>query len=347
MDIPRGQSERGQLELKRESRGRSGWVRLILLALLVAVLLRVFVLEPYRIPTPSMAGTLLPGDHVLVSKVHYGPRLPITLRIPFSDWILEGVELPGWRLPGFRAVHRGDVVVFNQPRQPGPIDQRMPFVKRAVGLPGDTIRIVDKQVLVDGTLAVEPSALQYDWIVELEDERARTFEAPSLSSAPEALGRGRFRIAATVGQVEALRAAEAVAAVTLLRQPQGARGGVYPFGSGFTLDSYGPLVVPKAGATVLLNDETWAHLAPIIEDYEAHVVERQPDGSFSVDGEVQLTYTFEQDYFFVLGDNRDQSSDSRVWGFVPSNHLIGKAVFVHVSTGPEGIRWGRVGRWVR
>ncbi|MEM6785790.1 MAG: signal peptidase I [Bacteroidota bacterium] len=329
------------------SKKRGGWLRLIVLALLVAVVLRVFVLEPYRIPTPSMAGTLLPGDHVLVSKLHYGPRLPITLGVPFAEWTWDGVELPGWRWPGFSDVRRGDVIVFNQPRQPGPIDQRMPFVKRAVGLPGDTIAIVDKQVQVNGVPIVERGVIQYDWIVELEDDRARTLDAPSLTSPPEGLGRGRFRIAATTEQADVLRGREAVAGVEMIRQPQGARGGVFPFGSGNTLDSYGPLFVPQAGNSVPLTDDTWPMLQAILTEYEGHNVRRRPDGAFEVDGVTRSTYTFEQDYYFALGDNRDQSSDSRIWGFVPHDHVIGKAVLVHTSSGPDGVRWDRVGRWIK
>ncbi|MEM8598497.1 MAG: signal peptidase I [Bacteroidota bacterium] len=330
---------------KRPQRG--GWVRLIVLALGVAVLLRLFVLEPYRIPTPSMAGTLLPGDHVLVSKLHYGARLPMTLGIPFTERTVDGVALPGWRLPGFRDVRRGDVVVFNQPRQPGPIDRRMPFVKRAIGLPGDTVRIEEKRVWINGARLPDAPSVQFDWIVELHDARARTWSPSTPTNQPEGLGRGRFRIAATEADAETFRAQPEVASVEMLRQPQGARGGVFPFGGGYTLDTFGPIAVPQAGASMPLNDDTWPLLEAIAIDYEGHEVERRPDGAYSVDGVVQRSYTFAQDYFFVLGDNRDQSSDSRVWGLVPRDHLIGKAVLVHASTAEDGIRWGRMGRWIQ
>ncbi|MEM9998630.1 MAG: signal peptidase I [Bacteroidota bacterium] len=327
-------------------RKRWGTGRIVLIAILLSVALRILAMEPYRIPSPSMAGTLLPGDHVLVSKLHYGARLPVTLGVPFTEWYWDGLELPGWRLPGFTRVQRGDVVVFNQPRQAGPIDRRTPFVKRVIGLPGDTVQIVDKAVSVNGTpFAFDDAAatqVQYDWLVTLTDDRARAWGPPGLTGPPEALGRGRFRIASTAARVEALRGREEVADIQPLRQPQGARGGLFPFGSGATLDTYGPLGVPKEGARVRLTDDTWPIVRLIVERYEDHDARRRPDGTYEIDGLPQTHYTFAQDYYFVLGDNRDQSSDSRVWGFVPHDHLIGKAVLVYYSASDDGPRWDRL-----
>lgn len=305
-------------------------------AILITLLLRAFILEPYRIPTPSMEQTLLVGDFLFVSKLHYGPRTPNTLGIPFTGLYLRGVELPQTRLPGFSEVRRGDVAVFNYPPDPGPVERRTPYIKRLVGLPGDRVLLVDKVLYVnDERVPLGP----------LQEQHWRVTPAEGQLLAPGAL---RAVGAEVVGQVqrpapafianatpvvaERMRALPAVGAVDPFVLPEGAYAGdVFPPGLGFNRDNYGPVRVPRAGDTVVLNDTTWVLYRDVIVRHEGRAAERLEDGSFRIDGRPATTYTFVQDYYFAMGDNRDNSQDSRYWGFVPHDHLIGKAVFVFFS----------------
>src|SRR5690606_34190040 len=296
---------------KREVRS---WLRVILLALLAALLLRAFAFEAYRIPSSSMEGTLLVGDFLFVSKLHYGPRTPITLGLPFTDYHLADVRLPWTRLPGFTEVRRGDVVVFNFPPEAGPVDRKEHFVKRVVGLPGDTVRVVAKRVRVNGAaLPVPPEAHQL-WRVRLA--------ADTLAVArvlPEAAVRGRpsheepvWLVEASAAGAAAMRAREGVAAVEPYRRPPGDGSAAFPPGGAYTLDDYGPVVVPAHGLTVRLDDATWPTYRDAIVRYEG-VPARRVAGGFEVAGALTDHYTFRQDYLFVMGDNRDDSADSRTW----------------------------------
>ena len=320
------------------------WARVLGVALLAALGLRVFVVEAFRIPTPSMERTLLVGDFLLVSKLPYGPRTPVTLGLPFTGRYLDA-ELPSVRLPGFGRVERGDVVVFNLPTERGPLDRRTPFVKRVVGLPGDTVAIVGKEVRVNGEAVAEAPGVQQRWVVRLERGvpfAPESFREIGVRMAFERRDEGEWLVRMTPAQAEAVAAWPAVRAVVpdLAARPEP----LFPLGRSQTLDDYGPVVVPQEGETVRLSGTTWPTLRDVITRHEGHTARRFADGRYEIDGELAETYTVGQDYYFVLGDNRDDSSDSRRWGFVPHDHLIGKAVLVYFSWEPyEGrVRWDRL-----
>ncbi len=307
------------------------WIRVLGGAIVFALVLRACAFEAYRIPSTSMENTLLVGDFVLVSKLHYGPRLF------------------GRRWPGFDDVDRSDVAVFHYP--PGleePLERRTPYIKRVVGLPGDTVSLFEKEVFI-GTrpLALPREGRQY-W----ELERGRTLaldslRAVGLTGRVEALGRGSWLVEATATQAERLRQLDGVIAVTPLVRPLGDGSASFPAARRFSLDNYGPVVVPKRGQTVALTDRSWPVVRTVIERFEGHTAERTAAG-FLLDGRPAETYTFAQDYYFVLGDNRDDSADSRTWGFVPRDHLIGKAVLIYFSWDDEAgaPRWRHIGKGV-
>ncbi|MEM1041329.1 MAG: signal peptidase I [Bacteroidota bacterium] len=309
-------------------------------AILIVLVVRAFLVEPFRIPTPSMEDTLLVGDFLFVSKVHYGARTPNTICVPFiGKPCLPGVELPQTRLPGFSEVKRGDVAVFNYPPETGPIERRTPYIKRLVGMPGDTVRLLDKVLYVGGERYLLSETQQQWWEVSPSGNagvpRARVEEAGAdlLGPVPNT---NRVIVTATPQAAEALRALPYVASVEGYAFPEGQRtDGIFPAGSGFNRDNYGPLAVPKAGETVALTAASWPVLREVITRHEGHQAEALADGRFRIDGEIADSYTFAQDYYFAMGDNRDNSQDSRFWGFVPHDHLVGKAVLVFFSLDTE------------
>lgn len=335
-----------------ENRPRSAlglWARVVAVALVAAVVLRVFVVEAYRIPTPSMERTLRVGDFVLVSKLHYGPRTPSTLGLPFTERYLDA-ELPSVRLPGFDRVRRGDVVVFNLPTEPGPVERRTPFVKRVVGLPGDTVEVVGKELRVNGTAVAEAPGVQRRWVVAMEPGVPFAPEAFRALGAPAPYERadgGEWVARLTPAEADTVASWPAVRSVRPLvaERPEP----LFPLGRAQTPDDYGPVVVPRAGEAVRLDGTTWPLLHDVIARHEGHTARRFADGRYEIDGALVESYLVGQDYYFVLGDNRDDSSDSRRWGFVPRDHLIGKAVLVYFSWDEaEGrVRWGRLLRPVR
>ena len=307
------------------------WLRVLGGAVLVAVVLRTVAFEAFRIPSTSMEDTLLVGDFVLVSKLHYGPRLL------------------GARLPGADDPDRGDVAVFNYPpgleAEPA---RRVPYIKRIVGLPGDTLSIRAKEVRVGSEVQAAPSAGRQLWEVRRSGPvDAAALAGLGLDGRVERRASGLWVVEATAAQADGLRALPAVEAVYPLVRPLGDGSAAFPAAFRFSLDDYGPVVVPRAGQAVALDDLSWPVVRTVIERFEGRRAERTAAG-FLVDGAPAETYTFAQDYYFVLGDNRDDSADSRTWGFVPQDHLIGKAVAVYFSWDEVAgaPRWGRVGRGV-
>jgi signal peptidase I len=307
------------------------WLLVVGLALVAALGIRLFVAEAFRIPTASMEQNLLVGDFVLVSKLHYGPRTPVTLGLPFTDRYLGGVAFPPLRLPGFSAVERGDVVVFNHPAGGEPVDRRMHFIKRVVGVPGDTVALVEKEVQVNGEPLPTPPGVQTDWLVTLDSAARLSVDVFREIGADPMMreDEGRWRVRMTEAEAEAVATWEAVRTVRPAVSDRAEM--LFPYHARQTLDDYGPVAVPRRGQTVRLTLETWPVVRDVIERHEGRTARRFADGRYEIDGALTDRYTFEQDYYFVLGDNRDDSSDSRRWGFVPRDHLVGKAVMVYFS----------------
>lgn len=311
------------------------WALAVLGAILAAGILRLFVAEAFRIPTESMAPTVLSGDFVLVSKLHYGARTPERLRVPLTHWHVPLVRLPSIRLPGLREIRRGDVVVFYHPAEHGPLERRTPYVKRVVGLPGDTVEIRGKRLFASGQELDVPADVLLHWVVRWREE-AQPRQVEQVGALPlERVGLRAWRVRATAAAAAALYGAPGIEGLELA--PGRPDGALFPPGSAFTPDDYGPVVVPRAGQPFVVRDDNWSAVRVTLEREGRHA-RRLASGAFEIDGAVTDTVIFEQDYFFVIGDNRDESADSRRWGFVPRDHLIGKAVMVYFSWDPERAR---------
>ena len=330
----------------REQQGRRQkgkvreWTDALVFALVVMLIVRTLIFDLFRIPTPSMEKNLLVGDYLFVSKLHYGTRTPMTLGIPFTQIRVRGLTLPHTRLPGFTEVQRGDAVVFNWPADDAdkPIDRKMHYIKRVVGLPGETLQIQDKVVFVDGQRLSLMPHMQQQWAVHLKDRMYRLSDARL-----RAMGVSDLRVnpqqpdvlylTATEDAIREVAELPYIASVEPYVEPPNVVFGsrMYPPNANYSPHNYGPVWIPERGQTVQLTEENWAYLVPALQRYERRTVRRLSDGTFEIDGEATDRYTFDQDYFFVMGDNRDDSEDSRFWGFVPMDHVVGKAILIYFS----------------
>ncbi|WP_263785758.1 signal peptidase I [Salinibacter grassmerensis] len=315
------------------------WLTSLSFALLVVMGVHVFLFQPFVVPTSSMAKTIKPGDYILASKLHYGPRTPHSVGLPFWDLYIPGVRLPSARLPGFSEPERGNIAVFHYPPENKPIDQKTAYVKRLVGLPGDTVEVQNGRAVVNGEPLTAVPTVQQQWDVHLEDPRMRL--SPShlrplgIQTARPTSDPNRRLVTATSEAADALESYSFVQNVELKASASPERRPSFPEDSDFTRDDYGPVPVPEKNQTVQLTDSTWSLFKTVIQEYEEHRAERVGTGVFRIDGQRKRRYTFEQDYFFVLGDNRDNSLDSRFWGYVPKDHLNGEAVLTLFSWDSE------------
>lgn len=313
------------------------WVDALVFALVLMLIIRTLFFDLFRIPTPSMEKSLLVGDYLFVSKINYGTRTPVSIGIPFTQIYLRGLELPTTRLPGFADVERLDNIVFNYPPEDKPIDRKMHYIKRVVGLPGEQIEVRDKVVYADGEALPFMDNMQQYWSLIKRDARVRLS-----SAALNELGVNEFtqtsdpavvRIVATENAVAEIESWPWVESVEPFITPAniGYSDLMHPAGRGYTPDNYGPIGIPAQGQTIELTDESWEVYHDTITQYEGVEVTALGDGRFELDGEPVTSYTFRQDYFFVMGDNRDNSEDSRFWGFVPMDHVVGKALITYFS----------------
>ncbi|TDB64536.1 signal peptidase I [Arundinibacter roseus] len=361
--------------VKKKSAFRE-WLDSIVFAVVAATLIRWLFMEAFTIPTPSMENSLLVGDFLFVSKLHYGTRTPKTpLQVPLTHqtiWgtdvpsYLDWIQLPQYRLPGFSDVQRGDVVVFNYPPElQHPVDLKTNYIKRCIGTPGDVVEVRDLQVFVNGTAMENPSRMENEYFVSTttavnEEKVFKENGISEYSTYTETYGdtipsndESGYLVYTTASIVETLKTYDFVRDVRVVKAPKDiSEPSLYPSSSliKWNRDNYGPITVPKEGATIQLTPENTAFYGDVIKYYEGNEKVEIADGKVSVDGKAISSYTFKQDYYFMMGDNRHNSADSRYWGFVPMDHIVGKAVFVWMSIDPNPtsvagkIRWNRLFR---
>ncbi|PWB23851.1 signal peptidase I [Flavobacterium sp. HTF] len=351
----------------------------LLFAIIVATLVHTYVVQPYTIPTSSLEKSLLIGDFLFVSKVNYGPRVPMTTialpmvhdSIPFTKQksYLKWPQLPYFRLPAFEKIKRADIVVFNWPADtvhyfyerkgnPGvikPIDKRSNYVKRCVGIPGDSLSIVDGYVFINGKKLILPERAKPQYSYTIAFDGKTPVDLQSLIKELDITDGGYFKNeekrdtlvlgALTEAGAERFRNTPGVASVTR-KIDKGNDNAIYPHINKGSQDNMGPIYIPEAGKTVALTNESLPYYKDIITNYEGNTL--QIDGAhFIINGKQTNSYTFKQNYYWMMGDNRHNSEDSRYWGYVPENHIVGKPVFIWLSWDTNGkginkIRWSRV-----
>lgn len=374
-------SEAHQQEAKPKSKIREWWDA-ILFAVIAATLIRWLIMEAYTIPTPSMENSLLVGDFLFVSKFHYGTRTTTTpLQVPLTHqkiWFtnipsyLEWIKLPQYRLPGLTHVKRNDVVVFNVPPRglnenvSYPIDLKTNYIKRCVAIAGDTLVIKDKQVYTNGQILENHPEVQYSYFVTSDGPiNERNLNNLHLGVEDyQVYGRqqdGKFvyMMWLTKERADVIKQLPYIKSIEL--QNRNEEDGVIPYSSyydwsgssddskklfNWSTDNFGPLWIPKEGATIPINESTLALYGTTIKLYEHHEDVKIENGTLTINGQSVTEYTFKQNYYFMMGDNRHNSLDSRFWGFVPEDHIVGKAFFIWLSIDKNAdfihkIRWSR------
>jgi signal peptidase I len=415
----------------RSLRPKTGFgetVSSILFAVVAATLVHNYFIQPYIIPTGSLEKSLLIGDFLFVSKFHYGARAPMTaVSVPMVHDTVPGLKIrsylkkpqfPYLRLPGLQKINRNEIVVFSWPadtvrqffvrekRVDKPIDKKSNYVKRCVGIPGDTLEIIDGFVHTNGSKNQLPDRARVQYthfayaqkgvssrklLAEGFSDFNRTYKIDNITESsyqqiiPYIIGRmgntiEDFRVITTVKGLPTdvirktgLRVSEILElkkemtltldeATTMRKVPEidsvvrrfskknVPNEAFFPNKIPFDWneDNFGPLVIPKKGMTVNLNKENLPLYKKIIAEYEANDLETSPS-EIRINGNPTDQYTFKKDYYWMMGDNRHKSEDSRFWGFVPDDHIVGKPIFIWfsikgINDGIKNwsIRWDRV-----
>ncbi len=357
----------------------------IAFAVIVATLVHTYVMQPFQIPSSSLEKSLLVGDFLFVSKLNYGPRVPMTEvalpmvhdSIPLMHRLsyLPKPQLPYFRFPGFEKIKNNDIVVFNWPRDtldhmyhPSPVridkpkDKKTNYVKRCVGIPGDSLQIKAGVVFINGKELKFPERArpQYSYTVGYDGKTPIDFEyvlkeydiTDGAGFNSEKRDTLIFR-ALTFENAERLRKIPGITSVTRNIR-KGAEDGIFPdFQDGkpsvtntWNADNFGPIYIPQAGKTVALNKKTLPFYKIIINDYENNKLNVVINDIY-VNDKIAITYTFKQDYYWMMGDNRHNSLDARYFGYTPEDHIVGKPVFIWLSLdsnakGLDKIRWSRM-----
>lgn len=387
------------------------WAEAIVFAVFAAAFIRMFLIEAYVIPTPSMEGSLLVGDFMFVSKAHYGIRTPMTVAmipllhntIPYlnSESYLKTPSLGYHRLPAIAEIKNNDPIVFNYPegdsvyfatsresqraiwtkedlrRKAGlkqyikgakvrvrPIDKRDHYIKRCIGTPGDKLEIKAGSVFInDKELPTSPT-IQFKYLISnIEnlnykklDEigiTSSTRKNPNSFSDINQVNESRKTCVMDLSEEQKSKIQEWYPNATFEKyeakpDPRNP-GSVFPHDARYfpdwTIDNFGPIVIPKKGATISLNKQTIALYRRIISNYEKNTLVEK-NGTFTINGQPAIEYTFQQDYYWGMGDNRHASEDCRYFGFIPEDHIVGKPLFIWFSTKngnmKNGINWSRI-----
>jgi len=354
---------------KKKSKSKSefrSWIDAIGFAIIAATILRTFLIEAYTIPTSSMEKSMLIGDFLFVSKVAYGPRVPMTpIAVPLVHHTVpffgiksysESLKFPYHRMKGLGKIKRNDCVVFNWPAEKlgRPIDKKENYVKRCVGIPGDILELTESELIVNGTAQELFKGVKNQWHYKLMTNGTGLNpnilrEKYDITEGGRGRNRNEYNLSLTNENRDALASFSNISSIKRKVEKKGIFANyIFPHNENYAwnIDNFGPIKIPEAGAKVDLTITNLLIYKDIIERYENNKLEII-DNQIYINDKLSENYVFKMNYYWMMGDNRHNSADSRFWGFVPENHIVGKALFIWMSwdknaKGLKKVRWNRL-----
>lgn len=305
--------------------------KVVIITLLIVFVLRCFFFESYSISTSQMESALEKGDEVLVSKISYGPRLPITLlSLPFAfdKFYSSIIQLPYKRLYS-SSVRYNDVVVFNSPLEKDkPIDKRSLLISRCVAVPNDTIQITDGNYYINGKQYPKSPTQIDEYSVVKEDLDYLLSVAQTLDVKIQQTSReSRDSVYFTLDRYDAY----------IL--DKNTEEGVF-YRRNYVIPKTLVFIAPSKGRQAILSENNIKLYRQIIESEQGNNVRFESDGVY-IRGKKAETYTFQDDYYWMLSDNTVDALDSRVLGFIPFRNIVGRASLILYSSGEDGFRGDR------
>ncbi|MCC5943490.1 MAG: signal peptidase I [Bernardetiaceae bacterium] len=327
------------------------------LAFLLGLMLFLFVvrvscIEYFSIPSSSMEGALLKGDKIISAKM----RLSNLSTLETASYYTHFHQHQSNNFFNFAwtSIRHNDIIIFNFPPEVKKnIAEKTCYIKRCVGLPGDTLRIEAQRVSINSEALKMPANQQLEYLIICQEDKLEALESyfEELNIHQYRRHSKGFVVLAGDKKLELLHSLPDVTHIETRFRERGQRErATFPQSEYFhwNRDFLGPVYIPQRGAQIPLTPQNVILYGELITRHEGHENMYIQDNKIYADGVVQKTYTFRQNYYFMLGDNRHNSSDSRTWGFVPENHIIGKPLWIYQSLiDKDRIRWSRIGMAIR